>query len=78
MSAEIKGEEPEITLVSPGIADLGGCRPDYPDGPCKPVTPPCNPECVPACVPSSLPCRPQIPCVPDVGRPPAPPYPGPN
>lgn len=79
MSAEIKIEEPEIILVSPGMkADMGACRPDHPDGPCQPMQRPCNPECAPACSPSSLPCRPQIPCYPDVGRPPTPPPPGPN
>lgn len=79
MSAEIKVEEPGIVLVSPEV-DLGACPPDYPDGPCAPVncSPRCNPNCVPACVPSSLPCKPQIPCYPDVGRPPTPPYPGPD
>ena len=78
MSAEIKVDEPEIVLVSPVGTDLRACPPDYPDGPCRPMQGPCNPDCVPACMPSSLPCKPQIPCYPDVGKPPTPPSPGPN
>lgn len=71
MTAEFKVEEPEIVLVSPG-------RSGYPDGPCGPMQGPCNPQCAPACMPNSIPCNPRIPCYPDVGRPPAPPRPGPN
>ncbi len=56
MSAEIKVEDPEIVLVSPGgKAELGACQPDYPDGPCQPMQRPCNPQCAPACLPSVIP-----------------------
>lgn len=77
-----RGDEPEIVLVSPGTEMscgplAGPGRP--PEGPCRPMIMPCNPQCAPGCMPSSLPCRPQIPCYPEVGKPPKPPSPpGPN
>jgi len=80
MSKEVLVEQAEIILVSgnSSVANQQECGPDYPDGPCQPMQLPCNPECNPACMPSSIPCNPDIPCYPDIGRPPEPPYPGPG
>lgn len=79
-------DEPEITLVSApqakasGCPPFGGgggggsCRPNYPDGPCRPMQTPCIPDCTPGCLPSSLPSD----CGPTRGEPRPPRPPGPN